>query len=127
MYYITIGIGGMIGSILRYVLSRLLSSAMSPFPIGTLAANLIGSFLLGLFTSRLLERKVLPPYILSGIGTGLIGSFTTFSTFSVETVQLIKEGHLFLAFIYIVISFAGGLILAYSGYKIGEKSVVKKG
>lgn len=124
MNYIAVGIGGMIGSLLRYGCNVLFSNMLSPFPIGTSFVNLVGCFLLGLFTTIFIERKILPSHISTGIGTGLIGSFTTFSTFSVEIVQLMEDGFLFHAFIYLSVSFFGGLFFAYTGYLIGRKQKV---
>lgn len=92
--------------------------------MGTLFVNLVGCFLLGWFTKAFMEKNILPTYISTGIGTGLIGSFTTFSTFSVEMVQLIQDGFLVYAFIYLFVSFFGGLLFAYFGYIVSDKKVV---
>ena len=124
MNYLAVGIGGMIGSLLRYGCNVLLSNILTPFPMGTLFVNLVGCFLLGWFTKAFMEKNILPTYISTGIGTGLIGSFTTFSTFSVEMVQLIQDGFLVYAFIYLFVSFFGGLLFAYFGYIVSDKKVV---
>lgn len=122
MSYVTIGIGGIIGSLLRYFLSAASSSLWGVgFPIGTLLANLLGAFALGWLTNNVGISRKLPPHIVSGIGTGIIGSFTTFSTFSLETLQLIEHNRLFLALIYVSASFIGGLFLAWLGSFIAKK------
>lgn len=116
MLYVMIGLGGMIGSLLRYFLSvSALSLWGEGFPVGTLMANLLGAFALGcLAKSKAVSRK-LPPHIVNGIGTGIIGSFTTFSTFSLETMQLVEQNHLFIAFLYVILSLLGGLFSAWLG------------
>ncbi|WP_243291518.1 fluoride efflux transporter CrcB [Bacillus sp. FJAT-47783] len=122
--YLAVGIGGVIGALLRYVISVYLTKATAPFPLGTMFVNFVGSFTLGFFTARWIEKKLLPSYIRTGIGTGLIGSFTTFSTFSVEFVQLLQEGHIIYALLYSSFSLVGGLTLAFFGYEYGRKCVV---
>lgn len=111
--------GGMIGSLLRYFVSLSTNHFNNGFPAGTLLANLAGSFFLGWFTSRVIARNKLNPLLAGAIGTGLTGSFTTFSTFSVETLILIESGKMGLAIFYVLISAIGGFLLAAVGYKIG--------
>lgn len=120
MNYVLIGAGGIIGSLLRYSLGVLTHPWLSNgFPLGTLLANLIGCFILGWFTTGILRLKLFHPHILAGLGTGLVGSFTTFSTFSVETVLLLQSGSIFMAFIYVILSLAGGLFMSWYGYFLG--------
>jgi CrcB protein len=104
MIYMAIGLLGALGALLRYYLG-LLFAAFS-FPWGTLLANYLGCFALGW-----LSRTKVPKWV----GTGLIGSFTTFSTFSVETVMFFKQRQFFHAFLYILVSFAGGWLFAQAG------------
>ncbi|MDE3838933.1 fluoride efflux transporter CrcB [Bacillus methanolicus] len=123
MSYVTVGLGGIIGSLLRYFLSvAALSLWGKGFPIGTLLANLLGAFALGWLTKNMYVARKLPPYIVSGIGTGIIGSFTTFSTFSLETIQLVEQNSMFLALIYVIASFIGGLFFAWLGSFIAQKA-----
>lgn len=123
MSYVTVGLGGIIGSLLRYFLSvAALSLWGKGFPIGTLLANLLGAFALGWLTKNMYVARKLPPYIASGIGTGIIGSFTTFSTFSLETIQLVEQNSMFLALIYVIASFIGGLFFAWLGSFIAQKA-----
>ncbi|UII54304.1 fluoride efflux transporter CrcB [Cytobacillus spongiae] len=120
MIYLYIGAGGAIGSLLRYLISLLaIGSWGNSFPYGTLCANLIGAFLLGWFTSTA-GRKCLSPQLTAGIGTGLIGSFTTFSTLSNELVSLIEQSAYVAAFAYAVISMIAGLLVAYLGMVLGK-------
>lgn len=119
--YIAVGIGGAIGALLRYIVSVTFSSVASPFPLGTVVVNLVGSFLLGFLTTRWFVSRAMPSFLVVGVGTGMIGSFTTFSTFSVEFIELMKNGLFFYAFLYSSISLLGGILLAYYGYRWGKR------
>lgn len=121
MVYLFVGIGGMVGSLLRYFLSTAVTEICSTaFPFGTLIINLSGSFLLGWISNHFVILKKLPPQLLTGLTTGVIGSYTTFSTFCLEAIQLMEAGKYFLSFAYIVISLLGGLIFVRIGLKIGK-------
>ena len=92
MKFLIIGAGGFIGAILRYSVSGWMHKIFgSQFPYGTLAVNVIGSFLLGLFLYLGENRFVLHPQMRGFIAIGLLGAFTTFSTFSFETLMLLQE------------------------------------
>ncbi|WP_019119246.1 fluoride efflux transporter CrcB [Brevibacillus massiliensis] len=118
MAYLVIGLAGSIGALLRYY-AGLWSHEWwaSPFPLGTLITNYLGCFVLAWFSTWVVARPV-PEWLRLGITTGLIGSFTTFSTFSVETVQLLHAGLFLLALIYVLTSLWGGLLLAWLGYRL---------
>ena len=119
MIYFWIGLAGALGAILRYCVSLLTQEwTNSLFPISTLFVNLLGCFLLGYFTNRL-SKIINKPIITTAIGTGFIGSFTTFSSFSVETMSLLKRSHFFIAAIYVLASLLGGLIFSWMGYRLG--------
>lgn len=127
LVYLFVGIGGVIGSLLRYLLSNLILNIWGEgFPIGTFLINLSGAFLLGLITSSLVIPKKLHPNLLAAISTGVIGSYTTFSTFCLETVQLIESEHYFKGFLYIFISLLGGLLLVRMGNQLGEQAIKKR-
>jgi CrcB protein len=106
-----IALGGGLGSILRYLLARALPSAGDAFPFATLLTNLLGSFLLGALVVAVLEIWRPHPLVRPALGTGLLGGFTTFSTFAVEVRSLpLSE-----ALGYLVTSVAGGVVLATCG------------
>ncbi|GGF18770.1 chromosome condensation protein CcrB [Halobacillus andaensis] len=120
MVYLWVGAAGFLGACLRYVIGVLLYDADLYFPFSTLSVNLIGSFLLAWFTYQLVHKYAISSKLKAAIGTGFVGSFTTFSTLSVETVALFERGSLFLGILYISVSIAGGLLFSNLGYSIGK-------
>ncbi|MFB6467134.1 fluoride efflux transporter CrcB [Cytobacillus sp. Hz8] len=122
MLYFLVGIGGIIGSLLRYFVSNLASNwGGQGFPYGTLFVNLSGAFILGWITKNLSNHPKLHPYFVTTVGTGIVGSYTTFSTLSVETVTFINHGEFFKALLYVTISLIGGMAFALWGFNIGNK------
>ena len=99
-----VGLGGGIGAMLRYAVSSL--PVRSLFPVLTLAVNLLGAFIIGLVTGFLETRADPPAWVSPLLKTGLCGGFTTFSTFSLETVTLWRNGHPGLSALYAVCSVA---------------------
>ena len=88
-----ISLGGAAGTAARYLLSVGLLRALGPaFPYGTLAVNVIGSFLLGVIMQAGLDTTILSPAARVVLGTGVMGGFTTYSTFNYETLQYLQEG-----------------------------------
>ncbi|MEQ2525388.1 CrcB family protein [Bacillaceae bacterium CLA-AA-H227] len=121
--YLYVGLGGAVGSVLRYGIGiASLQLFGTGFPFGTILVNIIGAFILGWLTA-----KVIHPHVRAAIGTGLIGSFTTLSTLSVDVVALIHGGKLLLAATYIFVSLFGGLLFAAFGFRIGEQKEVGEG
>ena len=121
MAYLFVGIGGVIGSLARFLFGKLAMDIWGGgFPVGTLVINLFGAFLLGWMTSRFTKLKKINPNLYIGLTTGIIGSFTTFSTLSVETVKLLESGELIRAFFYILISLFGGLLMVRAGNLMGK-------
>lgn len=116
-----IGIGGAIGAVLRYSISLLLiTNETAAFPFATVAVNLAGCFLLGLLSSGFEQKITANPNYLSALKTGLIGSFTTFSTFSVEVIQLLQHHSYLFAILYIFISAIFGFLFVALGIKAGR-------
>ncbi len=90
---LAIAAGGAIGSVLRFLMSSgVYAVAGRGFPYGTLAVNVVGSLLMGLLTVVLIERMSLGPEWRAAILIGVLGGFTTFSSFSIETLNLIEAG-----------------------------------
>ncbi|WP_114571275.1 fluoride efflux transporter CrcB [Exiguobacterium flavidum] len=122
MLYLLVGLAGICGALARYGVGLAVGQfASGPFPLATLLINLAGCFLLGYATHFLFKTKVLHSYAVTALGTGFIGSFTTFSTFSVETVTLMRESRFLLAGLYVALSLFGGLLFSYLGFRIGSR------
>lgn len=116
MVYVYLAIGGVLGVWARYGLTKAVQSVFTgDFPFGTLVVNVLGSFILAFLFVETLERLTLPPAIRTGLLTGGIGAFTTFSTFMVETLTLLEEGETGKAFAYLALSIVLGLIAAFGG------------
>lgn len=105
--------GGALGSLARAALATLAVPDPARWPWPTFVVNILGAFLVGYFTTRLLERLPLSSYRRPLLGTGLCGGLTTFSTMQVETVKMIEHGHWLLALTYTVVSIALGLVAVY--------------
>ncbi|MCS1350982.1 CrcB family protein [Mechercharimyces sp. CAU 1602] len=116
----SVGIGGMVGATLRYLLSLGIAQVGVSFPLATLVTNWLGCFLLAWFIVWTNQYLKLALELRVGIGTGLIGSFTTMSTFSVEMVQLFQQGDVLVVCFYGFLSLSGGLLLVLVGFKLGS-------
>lgn len=122
MQYVLLGIGGSIGATLRYIVAILFLTNQTPeFPYATLVVNLLGCFVLGLLSSGLELRIKVDSKYLFAFKTGLIGSFTTFSTFSVEVIQLLQHNQFLFALIYTFISAIFGLGFTTLGLNFGKR------
>ena len=93
--FLAVGLGAATGAWLRWGLGILLNPIFPTLPFGTLAANLLGGFLMGMAMQFLIQHAVLAPELRLAITTGFLGGLTTFSTFSAETVTLlVREEYL---------------------------------
>ncbi len=110
-----IALGGMLGATARFELARALPVRAGRFPWATFWTNLSGSFLLGFLLIVLLERFPPTRYIRPFVATGILGAFTTMSTYTVETALLIKDGHPTTALLYGLGGLGAGVFLAYVG------------
>ncbi|MCO4100627.1 fluoride efflux transporter CrcB [Gemmatimonas sp.] len=115
-----VAIGGAAGSVLRYLATLLMTPATAAFPLATLLINVAGSFLLGLL-SRLFDAPDSNQLLRLALTTGLCGGFTTFSTFSAETLLLLQQGRTGRAVAYIALSLTLGLGAAALGLTVGRK------
>jgi len=116
-----VAIGGALGSVLRYgttmAFQRLTRNELS---LATLAVNLLGSFLIGWLAYLIIGRGVISVQTRLIVVVGVLGGFTTFSTFSLETLRLVQEGGWFPAAANIVVSVGGGLLAAWAGFTIAS-------
>lgn len=105
---IAVFVGGIAGALLRTELGRALPYTDGSWPWSTFVVNVVGSFLLGYFATRLQERLPLSSYRRPLLGTGLCGALTTFSTFQIELVSLVDAERARLAILYALASLAAG-------------------
>ena len=112
--------GGAVGAVLRYLTSNFYRFYFPNFPIGTLFINFIGSFLIGILASNLESRGTSYIFIKYFLIIGILGSFTTFSTFSLETIQLANDKKLFLSLVYIFVSISLCIFGAFFGFNINK-------
>lgn len=122
LIYLLIGTGGMVGAVLRYVLGIYVDVRWSgEFPLSTLTVNYIGCFVLGWFAAWTSVVQAVPLWVRKSFATGVIGSFTTFSTFGLETVELFRQGSTWSGFFYVLLSFFGGLLMVGFGNWAGSR------
>lgn len=101
---LVVGIGGFIGSVLRYLISLIPINEKCSFPIKTLVTNVIGAFIIGIIVALALMRPNMDPKMTLLIKTGFCGGFTTFSTFALESSDLIGKGQWGSAVTYMILS-----------------------
>jgi CrcB protein len=116
MRFLWVGLGGAAGSVARYAIG--LSVDQSHFPWATLGINLSGAFLLGVFLTLALGN--LSVAVMTPIAVGVLGGFTTFSTFAWEGFTFSRTGRAGLALTYILVSVIGGWVAAWGGYSLGR-------
>lgn len=110
---ILVGLGGMIGSVLRYIIS--LTVKHNSFPIATLSVNILGSFVIGAVMALALKQQNFGDWRLF-LATGICGGFTTFSAFSWECMQMLQQQRYTTVALYISISLVAGIAAAFFGY-----------
>ncbi len=112
-----VSLGGAFGSGARYLLTGWVQRLFSPnFPIGTLAVNVLGSFLLAVLVTLGTETQTMSPSLRIALTTGVMGGFTTYSTFSYETASLLQRGAWALAAANILLTVLACLIATFLGF-----------
>ncbi|MDG1500059.1 MAG: fluoride efflux transporter CrcB [Planctomycetota bacterium] len=110
-----VGAGGFVGAVLRYGAGLALSGRMGAFPLGTLLVNAVGCFAMGALVAWLELQDELPEHLRLALGVGLLGALTTFSAFGNETLELMRDGALRLAFLSVVLNVGVGLGAVWLG------------
>ena len=119
--WLAVAVGGAIGSMLRYGIGQLTTNVLGTTPVlATFTVNVSGSFLLGIFYTLCNDRLVTSIELRVLIGVGLIGGYTTFSTFSFETIRLIESGESIKAITNILTNLLFGIGAAYLGILMGK-------
>ncbi len=116
-----LGVGGFIGSNLRYWITGLVTNLCgSTIPYGTLAVNMLGSFILGFLMFYGTEVIELSPQLRLMISTGMLGALTTFSTFSLETFNLLRESSYILMFLNIFLNIGLSFLAVLLGFTLSK-------
>jgi len=119
--YLYIGAGGFIGSVCRYGLASMLYRVLGDrFPYGTFTVNVIGCFTIGLLMTLFEERWLVQPDVRLFLTVGILGGFTTFSTFSYETIEILRAGNFSVGFINILGSILFCLGATWAGSIVGK-------
>ncbi len=111
----SISAGASLGAVLRWLLATRFNPVFPALPLGTLAANLLGGYLIGIAVAYFAQHPQLPPQVRLAVVTGFLGGLTTFSTFSAEVVTQVQNGHLPWALATAFAHLAGSLLLTALG------------
>jgi CrcB protein len=122
--YLMVGIGGCLGSILRFWLGSYIGNKMGTrFPYGTFVINITGSFLIGLVFALLTVKTEWSPNWRYLIPIGFIGGYTTFSSFEFETLRTMQDGQIGLGLLYVAASVVVGFVAVWGGMIAGRAMV----
>lgn len=120
--YTWVVVGGGIGSLLRYVIQGWGQAlTKGTFPLGTLIVNVVGCFIIGVLNMILAERVPIRMEYRVGLTVGVLGGFTTFSSFGWETFSMANDGQLMRAMMNTLLSFTLGLVAVWLGYRLAER------
>ncbi|AMQ05433.1 CrcB family protein [Sporosarcina sp. FSL K6-1540] len=117
-----IGLAGAAGAIIRVAIGHVVSND-SGFPFSTLGVNIVGTFLLCFIVAGAFRKLAADKQLQDIVTSGFLGSFTTFSALSMETVLLMEKDQILLAGLYIILSIIGGLTAGALGFHLGRKKV----
>ena len=118
--YFAAALGGALGALARWALGEALPHSPGAWPWATVLVNLTGCLVLGVLTAALFARLPAHPWLRPFLGTGVLGGYTTFSTFSVDAVHLADAGRWPLAGGYVLLSVVGGVLAAAAGVALGR-------
>jgi CrcB protein len=119
---IAIMLGGGLGALMRYIVSGSITAKVTGnFPYGTLTVNVLGSFVMGFLAMWLVENLDLNPLLRLAIFVGFLGAFTTFSTFSMETLNLFEEGLPLRALLNMFVNVSLSVLAVWLGALLGKQ------
>ena len=110
---LAVGAGGFLGSTLRYLISLIPLDEPIIFPIKTFTINIVGCIVIGIIAATATKNIEMNPQMLLFLKVGLCGGFTTFSTFTLDMSDLMKAGHMGIAFLYAVLSVLAGIAVIF--------------
>ncbi len=113
-------VGGGLGSVLRYMIGLWLNASPYFMPYGTFTVNILGSFLIGIAGGFGAKPSFHNPYLMYFVMLGFLGGFTTFSSFSLETLQMIRNNDWAMASVYVTTSVITGIFAAAIGFYTGK-------
>lgn len=113
-----VGAGGFIGAVCRYLIGLIPLKEGTVFPFKTFAINILGCFIIGIIAALAAKSNTLSPRIVLFLKVGICGGFTTFSSFALESSDLIKSGNTLIALLYIILSIALGVIAVFAVQKL---------
>jgi CrcB protein len=119
---LAVAVGGAFGALVRYGLDRLIERrSESVFPWSTFAINVTGCLVIGLLIAALVDRHQAPAWLRLGLVMGVVGGYTTFSTYAQETLDLLEEHHVGVALAYSLGSVGLGVLAVYAGLRLGRQ------
>lgn len=118
--FAAVGLGAAIGAWLRWALGALLNPVFPTLPLGTLAANLLGGFVMGVAMALFDHYEALAPEVRLFVATGFLGGLTTFSTFSAETATLVTRGELGWSAAIVAVHVVGSVALTLAGMALAQ-------
>lgn len=111
--FIAVGLGGFVGAVCRYLISLFPVSETTVFPIKTFIINILGCIVIGIITVVATKNNTISPQLVLFLKVGVCGGFTTFSTFALETTELIKNGNALVALAYMLLSVIIGVSVIF--------------
>ena len=111
---LAVGAGGFLGAICRYLIGLIPVSESFVFPIKTFFINIVGCIVIGILAAAATRNYDMSPQMMLFLKVGLCGGFTTFSTFALETADLMKTGHMGVAFLYVLLSVLVGVAAIFA-------------
>jgi CrcB protein len=121
--YLLAALGGALGALARWAIAEGLPHSPDAWPWSTLLVNLLGCLLIGILLAVLLGRFPHSPWLRPFLAVGVLGGFTTYSTFAMDVVRLTGEGHDVLAVAYVLASVLGGVVAVVVGLVTGRAAI----
>jgi fluoride exporter len=118
-------VGGAAGSVLRAYVGLHLAGSPPAWPWGTFVVNVVSAFLLGYFSTRLLERLPVSSYQRPFVGTGICGGLSTFSTMQIEVIRLVQHGAALVAVSYVLASVVAGFVALHVATAVVRRAAVR--